>query len=228
MITLQIEKRDKKANTKKLRESGKIPAIFYGRKTKATEISVPMQEFIKVWRKAGETTLIELAGEGEAVPAMIYATDVDPVTGVFRHVDFYTIEKGQKIEVGVPLNFVGVSAAVKDLGGILVKVMHEFKLEAEPRYLPQSIDVNINVLSTLESQILVKDVALPANVTLLGKLEEVVAAISVAKEEVEEAPTTIDMTKIEVSDAKGKKEDEEAVPGAEPAKAKKEDGKKAE
>ena len=69
---------------------------------------------------------------------------------------------------------------------------------------------------------------MPANVTLLGKLEEVVAAISIAKEEVEEAPTTIDMTKIEVSDAKGKKEDEEAVPGAEPAKAKKEDGKKAE
>src|SRR3989344_8055656 len=100
------------------------------------------------------------------------------------------------------------------MGGTLVRVLHELKVEALPLEIPHSISVDISALATLESQILVKDLKVPAGAKVLNDPEEVVAAISVAKEEpVEEAP--VDLSAIEV-EKKGKK-DEEGAEGEAPA-----------
>lgn len=217
MLQLKIEKREGGKGLDAMRKEGSIPAVYYGKSTDSTPITIDAKEFGKVWSKAGETTLVELVGSDGVVPVMIYKTDEDPVSGSFRHVDFYTIEKGQRIEVDVPLEFVGVSPAVKDLGGILVKVVHEFRIEAEPKDMPQHLTVDISSLVDFESQIHAKDIALPPGVVLLIDGEDVVAAVAQAKEEVEEVSTEIDMSKIEV-EKKGKKEVEsegEAGDGAE-------------
>jgi large subunit ribosomal protein L25 len=203
MLTINFEKRDKTQKLEALRQAGKLPAVFYGRKEKSTPIAVTAAEFLKVWKKAGESSIIELKGLGEDHEALIKEVDIHPVSGVVRHADFYVIEKGKKIELAVPLNFVGVSAAVKDLGGILLKVLHVLKIEAAPKDLPPHIDVDISALSTLESQILAKDIKLSPGVELKEKPEEVVAAITVAKEEVEIPTAEIDMSAIEV-EKKGK------------------------
>lgn len=194
-----------------------MPAVFYGKKEASTPIALSQGEFLKIWQKAGESSVINLTGDGFDVDALIYDVDRDPVTGVPRHADFYVFEKGQKIEVSVPLEFVGVSPAVKELGALLVKVLYEIKIEAEPKNLPHKIEVDIASLATLESQILAKDVKMPEGVTLKEKPEEVVAAVAMAKEEpIEETP--VDLSAIEV-EKKGKKEEEGAEGAAEaPAK----------
>ncbi len=227
MLTINFEKRDTTHKLEALRKAGKLPAVFYGRKEKSTSIAVSAAEFLKVWKKAGESSIVELKGLGENHESLIKDVDVHPVTGVARHVDFYVVEKGKKLEVKVPINFIGVSAAVKDLAGILVKVVHEIEIEALPKDLPHSIDVDIAALATLESQILAKDIKLPAGVELKVSPEEVVALIEVAKEEPIEEATPIDMSAIEV-EKKGKeaKEGEAPAEGEAPkAEAKDKKGK---
>jgi large subunit ribosomal protein L25 len=225
MITLTATKRDLKEDVDALRKNGKIPAIFYGPKEKATPITVSTVEFIKVFKKAGESSVVVLKEGKEEHETLIYDVDVHPVTGAPRHADFYVIEKGKKVKVKVPLVFEGVSPAVKDLGGILVKVIRELEIEASPKDLPHEVKVSIAPLAELTSVITAKDIQLPAGVSLIEKADEIIASIAVAKEEVEEVKP-IDMSAIEVT-KKGKeaKEGEAPVEGAAEA-PKKEEKKK--
>ncbi len=227
MLSLTVEKRDSKAKPWTLRKNGMIPAIFYGPKEPSTSVSIPMVEFKKVWKKAGESSVIILKEGTNEHEALIHDIDVHPLTGEPRHADFYVIEKGKKVEVSVQLVFAGISPAVKDQGGILVKVRREIEIEAAPRDLPHELIVDITKLVELTDVIQAKDLALPKGVELKIAPEEVVASIAVAKEEVEEAPAAIDMSAIEV-EAKGKevKEGEGAEAGAAPAPEGKKEAKK--
>jgi len=211
MITLNAELRDMKVKPETLREAGKIPAVFYGPKEKATSITISTIDFIKAYKKAGESSVIILKQGNEEHEALIHDIDVHPVTGAPRHADFYVIEKGKKVKVNIPLVFSGVSPAVKDKGAILVKVARDLEIEAAPRDLPHELTVDISSLVEFSSTITAKDINLPAGVTLISGADEIVASVSEAKEEVEEAKP-IDMSAIEVT-KKGKeaKEGEEVV-----------------
>lgn len=196
-----------------------MPAVFYGKKEKSTPVSVSLAEFLKVWKKAGESSVVALKREGgEDLEALIHEVDLDPVTDTPRHADFYVFEKGHKIEVHIPLEFVGVAPGVKDLGGTLVKVLRELKIEAMPKDLPHEIKVDISTLTNFDSQILAKDIVLPSGVTLVEGADEVVALVAEAKEIVEEVSAPIDLSAIEV-EKKGKKEEEGAEAPADDKKA---------
>ncbi len=216
MLSLNIEKRDISKNLKDLRKNGVMPAVFYGKKEESTPISVKVADFIKVWKKAGESTVVVLKDDkGEELESLIHEVDLDPVTDAPRHADFYVFEKGHKIEVNIPLEFVGVAPGVKDLGGTLVKVIRELKIEAMPKDLPHEIKVDVSTLTNFDSQILAKDITLPAGVSLVENPEEVVALVAEAKEVVEEESAPIDLSAIEV-EKKGKKEEEGSEGGEAP------------
>lgn len=202
MINLTAEKRDIKSNLSDLRTKGFIPAVFYGHKEASTPISLKEVDFVKVWKEAGESSVIHLTGKDIDLEVLIQDIDLDPVTDNVRHADFYVIEKGKKVTVNIPLEFTGVAPAVKDLGGILVKVLHELEIEAMPKDLPHDLVVDVSSLATFEDRIFAKDIILPAGVTLLSKPDEVVASVAQAVEEVVEA-TPVDLTAIEV-EKKGK------------------------
>ncbi len=215
MLSLDIKKRDMKVGADNVRKSGSIPAVFYGPKETSTPIVVDTIQFKKTWKKAGSSSVIILKDEaGNEHESLIHEVDIHPLTDEPRHADFYVIEKGKKVEVAVPLVFEGVSPAVKDLAGILVKVRRDLDIEAAPRDLPQNIIVDISKLALLTDVILAKDLPVPAGVEIKIGADEVIASIAVAKEEVEEAPTPIDVSAIEV-EAKGK----EAKEGEAPAEA---------
>lgn len=215
-----------KIGADKVRENGSIPAVFYGPKESSTPVIVDSITFKKVWKKAGASSVIILKDEkGNEHESLIHEVDVHPLSGEPRHADFYVIEKGKKVEVAVPLVFEGVSPAVKDLAGILVKVRRDIDIEAAPRDLPQSILVDISKLVELSDVILAKDLPIPSGVEIKISPDEVIASIAVAKEEVEEAPAAIDVSAIEV-EAKGKEAKEGEVPAeGETATPKKEEAK---
>jgi len=202
MLTLKVEKRDPKASLSDIRKEGKMPAVFYGKKEESTPIMLSYAVFEKTLKDAGESTIIHLDGEGVDVDVLIHDVDLDPVTDKPRHADFYAIEKGKKIEIDVPLEFIGVAPAVKTLGGVLVKVMHEIKIEALPKDLPQKIEVDISSLNTFEDVITAKDIKLPNGVEVKENGEEVIVSVYEPKDEVVEA-TPVDLTSIEVQ-KKGK------------------------
>ncbi len=206
MVTLNVQKRDKKNSNDYLRQTGVIPAVFYGEKEKSTPISVLMKDFLKVWESAGESTVITLNDGEKDHQALIHEVDLDPVTDKPIHVDFYVIEKGKKVEVDIPLEFVGVAPAIKELGGILVKVMHELKIKAEASKLPHKIEIDISPIVDFQTQIHVKDIKLPEGVELVDNPEEVVALVSEAKEEPEEPVAEASIADIEI-EKKGKEEE---------------------
>lgn len=216
MLTLEVTKRSA-GKPDVLRKKGLLPAVLYGRHEASTPIEVDMRAFDRLFKEAGESTVIELSGLGTPKQALIHDIDMDPVTGVVRHADFYVIEKGQKVTVSVPLEFVGTSLAVKDLGGILVKVMHELEIEVDATELPQAIEVDIASLTTLDSQIKVADLKLPKSAVIQVDAEELVAMIDTAKEEAEEVAAPIDLSAIETSVERGKKEEEGAEGAGEEA-----------
>lgn len=190
--------------------AGKIKAVCYGPKQPSTPIVVDLKEFTKLYKDAGESSVITLKGLGTDLDVLIHDVQTDVVKGTIIHADLYAIEKGKKVQVHVPVLFVGVSNAVKALGADLVKVLHEIEVEAEAKDLPHEIEVDLTKLAELEDQILVGDIKVPAGVQVLTGPEEVVAIAAKHKEEEEEAPATIDMSAIEVSAQKGKKEEESA------------------
>ena len=200
MLSLTAEKRDSSSKLEALREAGKMPAVFYGPKEDSTSIALNAKEFSKVWKKAGESSVVILKdASGIEHETLIHEVDIHPLSGEPRHADFYVIEKGKKVKVAVQLVFSGVSPAVKDKAGILVKVHREIEIEAAPRDLPHDLIVDISKLVEFADVIKAKDLILPKGVEL--------------KEEIEEAPAAIDMTAIEV-ETKGK-EIKEGEAGAE-------------
>ncbi len=214
MLILNAEKRDTKVSPQKIRQSGKIPAVFYGRKEKSTPISVSEREFTKIWKQAGESTVVDLKGDFGEHETLITDADADPITGIFRHIDFYVIEKGQKVKVKIPLEFIGVSIAIKDLSGTLVKVTHMIEVESAPKDLPKTIEVDLSLLKELTSQVLVKDLKLPQGVVAQDKPERVIASVATFKEEVEEV-APVDVSQIALSEKKGKELKEGEAPVAE-------------
>jgi len=206
MTTLKAQPREASEDLKVLREGGDMPAVLYGPKEDAVSITVSFKEFGKVLKEAGESTVITLDTSKGKKSALIHDVQFDPVKDVPTHADFYIVEEGKEVEVNVPLEFVGVAPAVKELGGTLVKVIHELAIKGKPSELPHSIDVDISVLKDLESNISAGDVSLPNGISLIQGSDDIIASISVTKEE--EAEPEADIAEIEV-EKKGKKEEEE-------------------
>lgn len=210
MLTLAVEKRDTAgAGAPALRRAGVIPGVVYGAHQEATPVAVSAVAFGKVLKEAGEATIVSLTGIGlsgqdEALPTLIHEVDLDPLTNLPRHVDFYAVTKGEKVEVHIPLEFIGVSAAV-EAGANLVKVMHELEVEADPMNLPHTITVDISALAALGDKIHASDLSLPAGIKLVTPAEEVVALVQEVVEEKEEEAAPADISTIEV-EKKGKEE----------------------
>ncbi len=211
------ERNMKKEKIGALRKKGFLPAVVYGKKEKSRPIVVSIADFAKVWKLAGESSVVSLKINKETLDCLIYEVDIDPIKDVPRHADFYAFEKGQKLKIKVPIEFSGVAPAVKDLGGVLVKVMHEVEIEAEPKDLPHKITVDVSSLVSFESQVLAKTIVLPKGVVLVSNPDEVAASVYKPKEEVVETAPAPDLSAIEV-EKKGKKE-EEGAEGGEAGKA---------
>lgn len=207
MLTLEAQKRDifgKKL--KEARQEGELPVVVYGHNEKGSSFFVKAADFKKVWRQAGESGIVGLETPDGKKEVLIHEVAFHPLTEEPLHVDFYAVDTTKVTRIKVPLVFEGVAPAVKNLGGILVKVMHEIEVEALPRDLPREIKVDLSPLAAFGSLIKIADLKLPAGVKAVGNSEEIMVSVAEPKEEeVVEAP--IDISAVEV-EKKGKVEEE--------------------
>lgn len=198
-ITITItERKDAKLNA--LRAEGSLPAVFYGPQEEATPITLNAKEFSLVWKEAGESTIVVLAGIGDDKEVLIKDVQWHPLTDEAIHVDFYAIERGKLLTVSVPLEFVGEAPAEK-LGGNVNKVMHELEIEVRPSEIPQSIEVDLTKLVDLSSTVTVGDLTLPPSATPTLELNDAVASVSEAIEEDLSVPVGDAMAPDEGADA---------------------------
>lgn len=186
----------------RLREKGIVPGVVYGRGIENTLVAVPERELEKVYREAGENTLVNLEIEaGEPRTVLIYDVALDPVKQRLVHVDFYQVRLDEAVKAEVPLEFTGVSPAVKELGGTLVKVLHTLEVEALPQEIPHKIEADVSKLTTFDEQIKIKDLKVAASVKILYSPEEIVARVLPPRTEEElealEEKVVEDLAKVE-------------------------------
>ena len=195
---------------KKLRSKGILPAVLYGPKTETASLEVDEKEFEKVFQGAGESSLISLEVGHKKFLVLIHAIEIDPISKKPIHVDFYQPRMDEEITAAVPLVFEGESLAVKELGGTLVKNIHEVEVKALPQNLPHEIKVNIEKLRTFEDNILIKDLIVPKEVKILKGPEEIVALISQKAKVEEELKKPVEEKVEEVEMVETKKKEEKA------------------
>jgi large subunit ribosomal protein L25 len=177
-----------KGVARKLRATGVIPAVVYGRKRAAQSITVNPIALQKLLRgEAGMNTLIDLSLGGKTSTVLVKGVERDPVRGRYLHADFYEVDLTQKVTVSVPIHLIG-KAAGTDFGGILDHPLRELLIECLPREIPQRIDVDVTALGVNDS-IHVSDLKLAPGLTI--KTDAALAVASVvppASEEEAAAP----------------------------------------
>lgn len=186
----------------KLRKSGQLPAVVYGHNTEVTSLQIDSREFVKVFKKAGESTLVNLDIEGKKQPVIIHDVQNHYLTGNPVHVDFFAVNMNEKLTATVQLHFVGESPAVKTLGGVLAKNLSEIEVECLPVDLPSHIEVDISTLVNFEDMIRVKDLKVSDKVEIKAGEDEMIATVTAPRSEAEmaaldEKPVEADVTAVE-------------------------------
>jgi large subunit ribosomal protein L25 len=198
---------------KKLRSSGLLPANLFGKGMKSKNLQVPEKELRILFKKAGETELVEVKLKEESHPALIHNIQKDPVTGKPLHVDFHKVDLKEKITTHVPIKLIGESPAEKSGVGLVLQTLNEVEIESLPTDIPHEIEVDNAELTEVGQTIHVKDLKVDrAKIDVKNEPEEVVVSVQTAemKEEVvEEAPAP------EEVEAIAEKGEEEAAEGEE-------------
>jgi large subunit ribosomal protein L25 len=202
-IVLKAQMRD--VTGKKMRSarnSGQLPVVVYGHGVTPRNLWASFLDFTKAYKAAGESTLIELQVTGEKnVNVLIHDIQIDPLSGSFTHVDLLQVRMDEEIEAHIPLEFVGESAAVKALGGMLLKNTDEILVSCLPADLPHAITVDISVLATFDDHIKVGDLKVSSKVEVLSDVDMIVAGVTPPRTAAQIADLDVkaeaDVTKVE-------------------------------
>lgn len=212
---------------KNLRKQNLVPAVIYGKDVKAENLSVEYLPFTKLYKEAGESTLVDLKIDEQApVKVLVQEVQMNPLTGKFVHVDFRQVKMTEKIKAEALLKFIGESPAIKELGGTLVRSFDKIEIECLPQDLIHEIEVDISTLKTFEDRIQIKDLKIPAGVKVLSDINATVATAEAPLTEEElkaelETPVVEKVEEVGVVEKEKKEGDEAAAPAAEEKKEEK-------
>lgn len=233
-VSLGAEKRADtgKGVARKLRAKGLVPGIIYGHGREPQALSLNVREFEKLAEKIRITsTVIELAIDGKTAKTLIREVQRNPLDRALIHVDFQELVAGEKVNVSVPIKFVGTPEGVRVSGGLMDEIMHVLHVRCDPADIPDHIDLDVTDVHIGHS-LHVSDLKLPAGVEVLDGPEQTLCTVFAPKEEEVVAPVAADGTLAAPEAApepelirKPKPEDEEAAEGAAPEKAEKKAGK---
>jgi large subunit ribosomal protein L25 len=176
-----------KNEARRLRASGRIPAVVYGAKKQTLAVSVDPKQIGRILHsESGHNTIFDLKVGGENAKVMIVDWQYDPLKDKLLHIDLKRIAMDEKMRVSVPIHLVGEAAGVKTQGGILDQIMREVEIECLPGDIPSHIDADVTEL-VFGTVLRVADLPHSDKVKFITDETQAVAHITSVKEEV--APT---------------------------------------
>lgn len=171
---------------RKLRQIGQVPAVIYGHGRQPQSLALNTREVDRLLSTiSAASTVIELTFDGRTARTLIREIQRHPVKRNVLHLDFQELVAGEKVTVSVPLRFTGVAEGVRNGGGILEETMHQVHLRLDPSSIPDHIDVDVTPL-TIGHSIHVRELTLPAGVTVLDDANATVCVCTAPKAVVEE------------------------------------------
>ena len=177
-----------KNEARRLRASGRVPAVVYGAKKDAVAVSVDPKHISKILRSAsGHNTIFDLQVGPEKTKAMIVDWQYEPIKGKLLHIDMKRIAMDEKIRVKVPVHLVGEAAGVKTQGGIMDQVLREVEIECLPGDIPSHFDADVSEM--VFGQVLrVADLKHGGELKFVTDETQAVAHVTAVKEEVVATP----------------------------------------
>jgi large subunit ribosomal protein L25 len=187
-VTLTAEPRASRGRgeARRLRRTGRIPAVAYGAGLDATPVSVDGLELYHALRTdAGLNALIRLHIDGDVYLTLARELQRHPVRREIMHVDFVAVDRARKVTVDVPIHLEG-HAPGADEGGVIDQVLFTAEVEVLPLNVPDQLKLDISGMQIGDVQRL-EDLPLPEGVTLLEDPESTIVSVSAPMMDVTEA-----------------------------------------
>jgi len=190
-VTLNAKSREnlKKSATKKLRATGLVPAVVYGKSEAARPISINELELVKTVRDEGRNAIISLkVEESGSLDVMLHDYQMDPIRNELVHADFFVVNMKEEMEAPVPIRLVGEAVGAKE-GGVVQQPLFELTVRAKPRDIPEEIEVNVEALAIGDS-LTIADLSAAADYSFAEDPETTVVTVTaptVVEESTEEA-----------------------------------------
>ena len=182
----------RRAGSRTLRASGRVPAVIYGKLNKAQSLEINVQEIKDVVHDAAsENVLLNLTVQGDAKPtrlAIIQEIQHHVLSNQMLHIDLHEVAENEKVTLTVPVDSIGEPLGVKTGGGTLEHVLFKLKVRALPKDLPESLVVDVSKLE-IGQAIHIGEIQAPPGVEILGDKHISVLSVAAPVTEAEEAAT---------------------------------------
>ncbi|MGC9383309.1 MAG: 50S ribosomal protein L25 [Kosmotogaceae bacterium] len=216
-LVFSVSNREKKEKAKNLIKRGKIPAVVYGPGRENMNIMLDKSDVLKHLNKIAETTPIKLKLDGNEMHGFLKGAQRDKVTDNIIHLDFYIPSEGHKMEIHIPLTFVGEPAGIEH-GGVVQEIITDLPVQTLPKDIVETIEVNVEELE-IGDVIRVKDLDLPEGIKPLIDEDRVVYVVESPRtmtiEEEEEMLAEAEEEEMEPEVIEKGKEEEEIPEGEE-------------
>jgi len=180
----------RRAGAKKLRSSGRIPAVIYGRQAQPQNLEINAKEMENlIHHSVSENLLVDLAVKDDNRPkrlALVQEVQHHPLSGQVLHVDFHEVAENEKVIISVPVETEGEAVGVKTGGGVLEHVLFKLKVRALPKDLPELLTVDVSHLN-IGQAVHLGEIKAPEGVEILGDKNISVIACAAPRTEEEEA-----------------------------------------
>jgi len=210
----------RRSAVKKLRTSGRVPAVIYGRQAEPQTLELTIIDIENlIHRSASENVLVDLSVVDDSRPkrlAMVQEVQHHVLSGKVLHVDLHEVAEDEKVTITVPVEATGEAVGVKTSGGVLEHVLFKVKVRALPKDLPEVLTVDVSNLE-IGQAIHIGEIPAPAGVEIIGDKNipviAVAAPVTEAEEAAAEAAAGTGLAEVEVI----KEKTEETAEGAAPA-----------
>lgn len=167
-----------KNKVNKLRNDNTLPGVIYSRGEETKVVGVNNTEFIRVFKNAGSSSIINLDLDGENIPVIVKTVQRHPVAGNVVHVDFQRLKMDEKIKMSIPIVLLNRDN-IKLQPSVLMQLLDQVEIECLPSYIPKTADIDVEDMDfTAPKLVRDTDIASMEGITMLTDLDEPVCSLT--------------------------------------------------
>lgn len=195
-MKLKAQKRERLGTSasKQARNDNKVPATIFGSDMEAQSVLIDRKEFDELLRELGRNAVFNIDLDGEETQVLIKNIDLSALKPEIYNVELNALTKGQKVTVPVTIVLEGLED-VKE--GVVTQTLNEVEVETDPLDIPTEITLNVSDL-VIGDTVVVSDLKVPENVTVLAEAEETVVVVAAPRVEEEPADGDAEVAEPEV------------------------------
>ncbi len=208
-LTAEVRAQTGKGASRRARRDGKVPAVLYGHGADPRHLLLSAHDFAAVLRSSGTNAVLTLDIDGKEQLALTKALDIHPIRRNIQHADLLVVRRGEKVTVDVNVTIEGEATP----GALVTQDASTIQIEAEALSIPEQLTVSVEGAEE-GTQILARQVPLPAGVTLVSDPHTLVVNVVTAPTAEELEPEAAEAA--EAAEEEGEAEAAEEAPGEAP------------